>query len=187
MRRPPARPACCTCCCWRALRAGNQPGGHARAALIVGLALFPLGAALLADLTRRAAERLHGRLYAAAPRFPAWSAGCWPVASSPAVGGWPGRIERDGDRLLITLGIATLWAMLTDRVRLTALLAALAVLTRPEAVILGGMLLVANSCVTWPRPNDRGRATSPGAAADPGPGRPAGPQPDLTGTPALPG
>ncbi len=128
------------------------------AALIFGLALFPLGAALLADLTRRAAERLHGRLYAAAPRFPAWSAGLLAGALF-AASGWMAWAYLSGMEtgLLITLGIATLWAMLTDRVRLTALLAALAVLTRPEAVILGGMLLVAQLLRDVAETNDRGR------------------------------
>ena len=129
------------------------------ATLIFGLALFPIGAALLADLTRRAAERMHGYLYDAPPlRFPPWSAGL--LAGAIFAGsGWLAWAYLSGMEtgLLLTLVIATLWAFYTDRVRLTALLAALAVLTRPEAVILAGMLLVAQLIRDVAETNDRGR------------------------------
>ncbi len=131
------------------------------ALLIAGLALFMLAAALLADLARRAADALIDRRPFAArpePVFPPWSAGL--VAGFVfATSGWIAWVFLSGMEtgLLIALVIAALWAFQTDHVRLMALLAALAALTRPEAALLGGMLLVAQIIRDPGEFNDRRR------------------------------
>jgi hypothetical protein len=124
-----------------------------------GLILFPVGAALLADLTRRAAEGLYRRApydNTPLPVFPAWSAGL--LAGGIFAGsGWMAWAYLSGMEtgLLITLIIAALWTFLNDHVRVTALLAALAVMTRPEAVLLAGLLVVAQLLRDPAETNDR--------------------------------
>ncbi len=123
-----------------------------------GLALFALGAVLVAAVAVRAAEAIAARRgpLEPAPAFPAWSAGL--IAGGLfATSGWLAWAYLSGMEtgLLITLVAATLWAFETDRVRLSALLAALAVLTRPEALLLAGLLVVAQVLRDPAETNDR--------------------------------
>ncbi len=125
-----------------------------------GIVLFMVGAALLADLTRRLVDALHaprGPLDDSPPPvFPAWSVGA--VAGALFAGsGWLAWAYLSGMEtgLLLTLLVAALWAFNADRVRLTALLAALAVLTRPETVVFAGMLVLAQIIRDPAETNDR--------------------------------
>ncbi len=105
-----------------------------------GLALMVISAGLVADLARRAAEGVFDRR----SDLPAWSAGL--LAGVIFAGsGWMTWAFLSGMEtgLLIALVTATLWAFAGGRFRLTALLAALAALTRPEALILPVMLAAA--------------------------------------------
>lgn len=128
----------------------------------LGLALYPLAAALLADLTRRAVEALYARRGplddSPPPHFPPWNAG---LLAGLIFGssGWMAWAYLSGMEtgLLLTLIVGTLWAFQTGRVRLTALLGALAVLTRPEVVLLAGLLLLAQAILDPAETNDRRR------------------------------
>ncbi len=126
----------------------------------LGLILFPLSAALLADTARRALDAVHARRgpldSTPPPAFPTWSAGL--IAGGLfAASGWMAWAFLSGMEtgLLIALVAATLWAFVQGRVRLTALFAALAILTRPEAVILAGMLVIAQALLDPAETNDR--------------------------------
>ncbi len=141
---------------------GITRAGMPDALIALGLVLFPLAAALLADLTRRAVEALYARRSpldeSPPPPFPAWSAG---LLAGMIFGssGWMAWAYLSGMEtgLLITLVAATLWAFQTGHVRLTALLGALAVLTRPEVVLLAGMLLLAQAILDPAETNRRRR------------------------------
>ena len=126
----------------------------------LGLGLFPVGAALVADAARRALDAVYARRgpldTTPPPVFPIWSAGL--IAGGLfATSGWLGWAYLSGMEtgLLVTLVAAALWALVNDRVRLTALFAALAVLTRPEAVILAGMLVLVQALLDPAETNDR--------------------------------
>jgi len=149
------------------LLAGGFALGISRAAMPqvligLGLLLYPLAAALLADLTRRAVEALYARRGplddSPPPHFPPWSAG---LLAGMVFGGsgWMAWAYLSGMEtgLLLTLIAGTLWAFQTGHVRLTALLGALAVLTRPEIVLLAGMLLLAQAILDPAETNDRRR------------------------------
>lgn len=138
-------------------------GPDAMPGLVVWLniGLFALAAALLTDLTRRAADGLLDHSpYAPqpAPVWQPWLAGLL-AGLLWAGSGWLvwGALSGAAELLLITLLLATLWAFLTDRVRLTALLGTLAVLTSPGAILLMGLLLAAQLILDPAEYNDRGR------------------------------
>lgn len=147
------------------LLAGGFTLGITRAAMpdvLVGsgLVLFALSAVLLADLTRRAAEAVYaprGPLDSTpAPALPSWMAGL--IAGGVfATSGWMAWAYLSGmeSGLLITLVIATLWAFQRDQVRLTALLATLVVLTRPEGILLAGVLVLVQLLQDPAETNDR--------------------------------
>ncbi|MBN1965991.1 MAG: hypothetical protein JW910_15185, partial [Anaerolineae bacterium] len=106
-----------------------------------GMIAFAIAAALLADLARRAAdlacERELTPVDAPPPLFPSWAVGL--LAGGLFAGsGWMAWAFCSGMEtgLLITLVIAVLWAFTADLPALVALLGGLAVLTRPEALIL---------------------------------------------------
>jgi hypothetical protein len=102
--------------------------------LIFGGILFVLTAALLSDLARRVADR--------AGLSPAWLAGL--LAGLLFAGsGWMAWSFLSGMEtgLLILLVTGTLWASVRRNAVLAAVLASLAALTRPEALILGVAVL----------------------------------------------
>lgn len=125
-----------------------------------GLILFALSAALIADAARHAADAIFARRgpldTTPPPVFPTWSAGA--IAGGLfASSGWMawGYLSGMETGLLIALVAAVLWAFERDHVRLTAVLAALAVLTRPEAVLLAGLLVIAQILRDPAETNDR--------------------------------
>ncbi|MFC1960426.1 hypothetical protein ACFLYO_06920 [Chloroflexota bacterium] len=136
---------------------GTMPG----VVVWLNMGLFGVAAALIVDLTRRAADGLLDHSpYAAqpAPVWQPWLAGLL-AGLLWAGSGWIvwGALNGTADMLLMTLLLATLWAFSTDRVRLTALLATLAVLTGPLALLLAGLLLAAQLIFDPAEYNDRQR------------------------------
>ncbi len=127
--------------------------------LVFGGGLFVVSAALLADLARRTAalleagQRPHGER-SSAPAAAGLLAGLLFAGS-----GWMAWAFFSGMEtgLLIALVIATLWAFAADRPRLTTLFASLAVLARPEALILAVMLPLALWLVRDERETGTGR------------------------------
>ncbi len=127
------------------LTAGFVLGIPARAmptvTLLLGLSLFPVAAALLTDLIRRAVDLLPTE-NDESPAIPAWGIGLLGGVIF-AGSGWMGWAFLNGMEtgLLIALVVGVLWAWTADRLRLTALLTSLLVLTRPEMLILPVVML----------------------------------------------
>lgn len=111
--------------------------------LAFGGALFVIAAGLLSDLARRVADqagqkpsRLAGLLAGLLFAGSGWMA--WAFFSGMETG------------LLILLVIGTLWASMRRKAALTAVLASLAALTRPEALILGVVVLASEWLIRDP-------------------------------------
>ncbi len=105
--------------------------------LALGLILFPLAAALLADTARRLAERHH-------LPGPAWAVGL--VTGLLFAGsGWAAWNFLTGMEtgLAVTLIAAALWAYARRRAAAAGVLLALVAITRPELILLPGLILLA--------------------------------------------
>lgn len=109
-------------------------------ALISGSTLFIISAALIADLACRLAQQSQCEN----STIPAWGVGLL-VGVLFAGSGWMAWAYLSGMEtgLLIILVIGTLWGVMTHRMAVTAIFASLAALTRPEALLLGIAVLVA--------------------------------------------
>ncbi len=109
--------------------------------IAAGGVLFVVSAALFSDLSRRLAAALPDENQT----IPPWGAGLL-VGLLYAGSGWMAWAYFSGMEtgLLLLLTIGTLWALVARRTILTAVLAALAALTRPEALLLGVALLAAD-------------------------------------------
>lgn len=115
--------------------------------LAAGGVFFVCAAILLADLSRRVALVVHFENAA----MPSWFAGL--LAGILFAGsGWMAWAFFSGMEtgLLILLVIGTLWSLVRRKAPLTAVFTSLAALTRPEALILGVVVLVSDWLIREP-------------------------------------
>ena len=123
--------------------------------LVFGLGLFMLSAALITDLGRRITRRISGSL-----PFPDWIPGL--LAGLLFAGsGWMAWVYLTGMEtgLAVTLIVAALWAYIQRRPALTGVLLALVAITRPELILLPGLILVGELVLRDPTDRRRRRLT----------------------------